>query len=123
MTSVMYGIGIEAAGATKPLPPAKWEKLRVGVDVVATPLRRRHAVRCIIMAFFFAGEGGLAIGLSEQEGGTIEQCVDVAYSRAECVQTTEYRLLKYLGPLSCPGGPAIVLEPINFDDSTSPVST
>lgn len=49
MTSVMYGIGIEAAGAAKPLPAGNWEKLRLGV--VATPLRRRHAARCVFMAF------------------------------------------------------------------------
>lgn len=48
VTSVMYGMGIEALGAkSRPPDPGNWEKLRL--RVVAMPLRRRHAVLCVFM--------------------------------------------------------------------------
>lgn len=89
MTSVMYGIGIEAAGAEKPLPPGNWEKLRL--RVVAIPLRRRHAARCVFMVFEAESRvvGGLrdvrwregVLWLNGRQGSKVGG--DLAYSRAE----------------------------------------
>ena len=47
VTSVIYGMGIEAAGGDAPARLGNWEKLRL--RVVAMPLRRRHAALWLFM--------------------------------------------------------------------------
>lgn len=52
VTSVIYGMGIEAAGGNAPARLGSWEKLRL--RVAAMPLIRRHAV--VLWPFIAAAE-------------------------------------------------------------------
>lgn len=59
VTSVMYGIGIEAVGAVGPSRPENCEKLRL--RVVAMPLRTRHAARWVFIACHYSQEPSLVV--------------------------------------------------------------
>lgn len=48
VTSVMYGMGIDAVNGVGPSRLENWEKLRL--RVVEMPLKRRHAARWVFMA-------------------------------------------------------------------------
>lgn len=57
MTSVIYGMGIEADGGNAPPRFGSWEKLRL--RVVAMPLSRRHAALWLFM--MMAGNSGSGV--------------------------------------------------------------